>query len=285
MEQETLMDIKERAQKPNSNIPHPFLKWAGSKRYLLKHIVDSLPKNFNSYREPFLGSGALFFLLNPTKAMLSDTNAELINTFAAIRDNVESVIEYIQPLKPNKTLFYKIRNQRSVGKYKRAAEFIYLNKSCWNGLYRVNSKGVFNVPYGSPKSDVIASLENLRACSKSLNSENVQLSTCDFEESLSKAQKGDLVYLDPPYVTSHSNNGFIEYNEKIFSWADQVRLANIAKDLVASGVYVIASNANHKEVLKLYQGFAKKEIFRNSTLASDVTKRGVVSEVLLVSQK
>ena len=151
-----LDSIEERAQKPNSSLPHPFLKWAGSKRYLLKHIVNAIPKQYNTYREPFLGGGAVFFLLRPNAAVLSDTNEELINTYLAIRDNANSVFEYIKPLKPNKTTYYQIRNNRSKGKYKQAAEFIYINKTCWNGLYRVNSKGVFNVPYGSPKNNYIA---------------------------------------------------------------------------------------------------------------------------------
>lgn len=273
----------ERARKPNSSLPHPFLKWAGSKRYLLKYIVEVLPKKYNTYREPFLGGGSVFFLLQPDAAVLSDTNVDLVNTYMAIRDNHNSVFNYIQPLKPNKKTYYQIRDNRSNGKYKRAAEFIYINKTCWNGLYRVNSKGIFNVPYGSPKNNYIADLENLKECSALLNKENVKLLVSDFEDALAGTKKDDLVFLDPPYVTGHSNNGFVEYNEKIFSWADQIRLAKVAKQLASIGAHVIVSNANHSQVLELYKGFNKTQINRYSTLAGDINKRGQVSEVLLVS--
>lgn len=276
-------NTEDRAQKKTSGIPHPFLKWAGSKRYLLKHIIGALPKSFNTYREPFLGGGSLFFFLKPEKAILSDTNEDLINTYLAIRHNVDSVFGYIGLLKPNKKTYYEIREKRSKGKFKRAAEFIYINKTCWNGLYRVNSKGIFNVPYGSPKNNYIADIDNLKECSKLLNKETIELRICDFEEALAGTKQGDLVYLDPPYVTGHSNNGFIEYNEKIFSWSDQLRLAKIARQLVAIGARVVISNANHNQVLELYKGFNKIQIDRNSTLAGDINKRGKVSEVLLVS--
>lgn len=282
-DEQTLDNIEERAHKLKLSTPHPFLKWAGSKRYLLKHIVGSLPQSFNTYREPFLGGGSLFFFLKPELAVLSDTNEDLINTYAAIRDNASSVFNYISPLKSNKTTYYKIREKRSKGKFKRAAEFIYINKTCWNGLYRVNSKGIFNVPYGSPKNNYIADIDNLRECSKLLNKEAIELRMCDFEEALAETKQGDLVYLDPPYVTGHSNNGFVEYNEKIFSWSDQLRLAKVAMQLASIGAHVVVSNANHNQVLELYKGFNKMQINRNSTLAGDINKRGKVSEVLLVS--
>jgi len=279
----TIDNSEEPTQKTPSSTPHPFLKWAGSKRYILKHIIGAFPQSFNTYREPFLGGGSLFFFLKPEKAILSDTNEDLINTYLAIRHNVDSVFDYISLLKPNKTTYYKIREKRSKGKLKRAAEFIYINKTCWNGLYRVNSKGVFNVPYGSPKNNYIADIDNLRKCSNLLNKETIELRTCDFEEALTGTKQGDLVYLDPPYVTGHSNNGFVEYNEKIFSWADQIRLAKVAKKLSSIGAHVLVSNANHTQVLELYKGFDKIQIDRNSTLAGDINKRGKVSEVLLFS--
>jgi DNA adenine methylase len=278
-----LEEVEGRVQRPNSSLPHPFLSWAGSKRYILKYIVDLLPGSFNTYREPFLGSGALFFLLRPKRAVISDTCDELIDTFTAIRDNVDAVINYLRPWKPRKRLFYQIRQHRSRGSFKRAAEFIYLNKSCWNGLYRVNSEGIFNVPYGSPKSDFIADFDNLRECARALRGPEVNLVACDFEKAIAETHRGDLVYLDPPYVTGHSDNGFIEYNEVIFSWADQLRLAKAARRLAANGAHVIVSNADYDRILDLYPGFSIKHFDRSSTLASDVTKRRVVSEVLLFS--
>jgi len=192
-------------------------------------------------------------------------------------------MQYLQPLKPDPVLFYGIRGGRSSGRIKRAAEFIYLNKTCWNGLYRVNSQGTFNVPYGAPKSDFIADPANLVSCANALRQPAVTLDACDFQQALADSSAGDLVYLDPPYVTSHSNNGFLEYNETIFSWKDQVRLADIAKRLHRKGVHVIVSNANHGPVVELYKGFCVKTFDRSSTLASDVTKRRTVSEVLIHS--
>ena len=137
-----------RAQSPNSALPRGFLRWAGSKRAMLRHIVPFLPVKYRTYREPFLGSGALFFLLQPERAELSDTCAQLIESFEGVRKNVSQVIRFLKPLKPDRNMFYQIRNNPSSGRIKRAAEFIYLNKTCWNGLYRVNGDGRFNVPFG-----------------------------------------------------------------------------------------------------------------------------------------
>jgi DNA adenine methylase len=278
-----LEDLRKRVQRPNSINPRSFLRWAGSKRFALKHILDVLPNQFHIYREPFLGSGALFFLLRPKRAVLSDTCSELVGTFIAIRDNVNAVIDHLRPMKPRKETFYHIRQNRSTDRFKYAAEFIYLNKSCWNGLYRVNSAGIFNVPFGRPKTDFIVDFENLRSCSITLKSPEISLRICDFEESISGSKPGDLVYLDPPYVTGHNDNGFIEYNQVLFSLDDQRRMAKIAKRLVANGVHVIVSNANHHAIIELYSGFAIKHFDRSSTLASDITKRRKVSEVLLFS--
>jgi DNA adenine methylase len=281
----TIKEIELRALHPKSSTPRPFLRWAGSKRYVLKHLLELLPVQFNTYYEPFLGSGALFFLLRPSHAVLSDSCAELVENFIAVRENVEAVVRHITPLKPQKDLFYSIRDNRSKHKYKRAAEFIYLNKTCWNSLYRVNSDGVFNVPYGRPKTDFIIDIENLRACAKALQGTDISLRTSDFEESVSSAKEGDFVYFDPPYVTGHRNNGFIDYNEVLFSWKDQQRLAKVARDLIKRGVHVIISNADHNAILDLYPGFTKKTFERSSTLASDITKRKKVSEVILFSQE
>lgn len=279
----SLDELQKRVQHPNSTTPRSFLRWAGSKRFILRHVLDLLPSRFLTYREPFLGSGALFFLLRPQKAVLSDSCGELIETFSAIRDNVGAVIKHLSTLKREKEIYYHVRQNRSNDRFKRAAEFIYLNKSCWNGLYRVNSAGVFNVPFGNHKSDFVVDDDNLRACAVALRSIDVSIQPHDFEQNIKESSPGDLVYLDPPYVTGHNNNGFIEYNEVIFSWDDQQRLANIARSLASKGVHVIVSNANHQEIIALYTGFSVKHFNRSSTLASDVTKRRMISEVLLYS--
>ncbi len=273
--------VLKRALSPNASYPRSFLRWAGSKRFLLDHIVELLPDKFNVYREPFLGSGALYFLLQPKKAVLSDTCADLVETFSAVRDNVSAVLRYLSLLDPSEKTYYEIRRNRSQGQFKYAAEFIYLNKTCWNGLYRVNSAGLFNVPYGRNESGVVVDPKNLKACAESLGSKSIVLKTCNFEENLKEAKQGDLVYLDPPYVTGHNNNGFVAYNEVLFSWDDQERLAKLALALAQKGVHVIVSNADHEAIVDLYKDFSVKRFYRSSTLASDITKRRKISEVLL----
>jgi DNA adenine methylase len=275
--------IADRASAPLSAVPRPFLRWAGSKRWLLKHLVPLLPPRFRTYREPFLGSGALFFLLSPTRAVLSDKCGDLIEAYGALRDGVSTIVRYLKPLKPDRDLFYAIRKAPSRGRLKRVAEFLYLNKTCWNGLYRVNSKGRFNVPYGMPKTDFIMDFENLRACSLALRKRDVKLRSCDFEVALEDVAAGDLVYLDPPYVNRHNNNGFIDYNESLFSWEDQKRLAMRARELANAGVHVIVTNADNADVLELYHGFRSYTLTRSSTLASDAKCRVQVKETILYS--
>lgn len=260
------------------------MRWAGSKQALLSEITRFVPESFGRYYEPFLGSGALFFHLKPKRATLSDVSAELIGVWESVRDQPETLIDYLRPLKPDKAAYYRIRGQRSTDQTTRAGEFLYLNKTCWNGLYRVNSKGEFNVPYGAPRSDFIVDPENLRECSTVLSSREVSIRNCDFEVAVSRARAGDFVYLDPPYVTKHNFNGFRDYNEKLFSWDDQVRLAALAKRLANKGVHVVISNAKHTDVLELYPDFERHTIYRSSTLSSDKAFRGTVSEVVLTAQ-
>jgi DNA adenine methylase len=223
----------------------------------------------------------LFFLLRPERAVLGDTCGELVETFEAVRDNSAAVLRYIHPLKPKRRVFYEIRNRRSRGRFQRAAEFIYLNKTCWNGLYRVNSSGEFNVPYGKPESDGIVDDDNLRACANLLGQPGVQIRTSDFGAIVAEAEYHDLVYLDPPYVTSHSNNGFIDYNEKLFAWQDQQRLAQAAIELDRRGAHVIVTNAHNADVIHLYKGFDLVTVERRSTLAGDVAARRAVREVII----
>lgn len=266
-----------------SAVPRPFLRWAGSKQALIPQLMPILPQQFGRYYEPFLGSGALFFHLKPKAASLTDVSGELIDLWTAVRDSPDTLIDYLKPLKPDKTLYYKIRENRSLEKVIRAAEFLYLNKTCWNGLYRVNSNGKFNVPYGAPRSDFIFDEQNLLACARILKRSSVTIRKCDFVESLQRARRGDLVYLDPPYVTQHNNNGFRDWNEKLFRWEDQERLARQAKALKERGAFVVVSNANHQDIRNLYQGFKAHVVSRSSTLSSDSSFRGRVTELVLTA--
>jgi DNA adenine methylase len=273
--------LAERAARSLSATPRPFLRWAGSKRSLLTQIVDVLPPTFRRYYEPFLGSGSLFFLLQPEQAVLGDTCCELVETFSAVRDKPELVLRYIAGLKVERDFFYEVRANRSLGRYKRAAEFIYLNKACWNGLYRVNSNGDFNVPYGAPKSTNVVDASNLRTCAEALSRPGVVIEQASFLETVGGVGEGDLVFLDPPYVTGHNNNGFIDYNETLFSWEDQVAAARAATAAAERGAHVVVTNAHHDDVLALYPGFSVKPLSRASTLASDSSKRRRVEEAVI----
>lgn len=266
-----------------SAAPRPFLRWAGSKQRLLGQIRPFIPKTYGRYYEPFLGSGALFLALQPERATLSDFSEEVVGVWKSVRDSNTYLAEYLRPLKPSKEIFYDIRSSRSVDYPERAAEFLYLNKTCWNGLYRVNSKGEFNVPYGSPQSDFIFDEGNLRKCSELLGRSSITIDCCDFSKTLRTPRSGDLVFLDPPYVTKHNFNGFRDYNERLFSWADQERLAVAARRLADRGVHVIVSNADHADVIGLYEDFRLVQLERPSTLASNAAKRGRVTEAMFLS--
>jgi DNA adenine methylase len=274
--------LPERAASPLSAVPRPFLRWAGSKRLVLQHIIPHLPKQFGTYFEPFLGGGSLFFLLRPQRAVLSDTCSELIETYKAIRDNSGSVLCHLERLKPSPATFYAIRDSRASGRFRRAAEFIYLNKTCWNGLYRVNAAGKFNVPYGRPKSDRLIDEDNLRACGALLRKRGVSVLCEDFEVVASSAREGDLVFLDPPYVTGHRNNGFVDYNEVLFSWEDQARLAQFARWLRERGCFVLVTNADHEAIFDIYHDFKCTRFDRKSTIASSMPSRGRTTELIIV---
>lgn len=274
----------ELCRAPLSIEPRPFLTWAGSKRLILSHIVHLLPRQYRRYYEPFLGSGALFFLLQPPRATLGDSCGPLIETYRAIGANPSAVWRYLSSISVDRDTYTWVRENRSRGTYKNAAEFIYLNKTCWNGLYRVNASGKFNVPFGRPNPKAaIAHKTNLQACSEALARPNVTLLDCDFLDSLNGVGEGDLVYLDPPYVTGHSNNGFIDYNEVLFSWEDQERLAQTAADLKTKGAHVIVSNADHPAIRDLYSRFRIVSFDRQATISGKVSSRGTTKEILASS--
>ncbi len=194
----------------------PFLKWAGGKRWLISQHSKIFPNTFNTYIEPFLGSGAVFFKLQPQKAILSDINKELIVTYQAIKEDWQKVLHGLQKHQKlfNKAYYYKIRQDKPENIYDKAARLIFLNRTCWNGLYRVNLDGEFNVPIGT-KTDVIMKDDDFETISKTL--QNADLLPDDFENIINKANKNDLIFVDPPYTVRHDNNGFIKYNEKLFS--------------------------------------------------------------------
>jgi len=261
----------------------PFLKWAGGKRWMIYEYPGLFPKEYNRYIEPFLGSGAVFFNLKPKKAILSDLNSDLIETYCAIRDDYKRVDAELKKhhRNHNKSYYYEMRNKRLRASATRAAQFIYLNRTCWNGLYRVNLNGVFNVPIGT-KTNVILPTDNFQAISKLLK--RVRLMNKDFEPIVAKAKESDLLFIDPPYTVKHNNNNFRKYNEHIFSWEDQIRLCDSLLAAKARGAHIILCNADNTSVKNLYKDIGKIiKLKRKSTLAADPSKRQKTSELAILN--
>lgn len=258
----------------------PFLSWVGSKRKLIKHLVPYIPAQWNTYFEPFLGGGALFFYLAPEKAVVSDCCPALIETYKAVKTNHRAIASFLRPLSPTRDEFDRMKKFSPRSSASKAGQFIFLNKSCWNGLYRVNSDGIFNVPYGMPRTDFLVDEANFGLCAKQLRRKRVSVKLQDFEKIEKDVAAGDFVFFDPPYVTSHNLNGFADWNERIFSWQDQIRLAALARRLVQKGANVLITNADHSDVKYLYADFGYSQIVRSTTLASDKSKRGQTSEAV-----
>lgn len=266
---------------PQILLPTPFLKWAGGKRWLSKRIVELAHPLHGKYIEPFLGGGAVFFALQPAQAILSDANFELINAYQAVRSDPKRIEELLQEHqhRHSKEYYYLMRDYRSRCELRMAARFIYLNRTCWNGLYRVNLSGKFNVPMGT-KSTVIMPTDNWQVTSEILNPANL---VCrDFEESIDEAERGDLVFADPPYTVKHNLNGFIKYNNSLFSWDDQIRLRNALLRARHRGAKVIVTNAHHASIKELYQEhFSLESVARASVLAGSSAHRGRYEELLI----
>lgn len=261
---------------------HPFLKWPGGKRWFVTKYGHLLPRTFDNYIEPFLGSGAVFFHLQPNRAILGDRNAELIQSYLAVRDSPRSVMRHLKKhqREHNSEYYYTIRNQIMRTDATRAARFIYLNRTCFNGIYRVNRKGQFNVPLGT-KTAVLLDTDDFLAISKLLARSKITIS--DFEPLIDAAEKNDLIFADPPYTVRHNNNGFVKYNEILFSWADQERLASALLRAAHRGVKIVATNAAHCEIRALYplRTFSLQEVDRYSSISSDSTSRRAYQELVI----
>lgn len=283
MDSQQLLPLQELENQSNTIAEiKPFLRWAGAKNWLVKKDISTyLPSKFKNYHEPFLGGASIFFHVRPKhNAYLSDLNPDLINTYVQVRDNLDEVIEFLGTLSNTKESYYAVRNQSYLEPYQKAAQFIYLNKLSYNGIYRVNKNGIYNVPYGYRKNVDITNEENLRRASECLK--NSIISSQDFSESLKNVEEGDLVFIDPPYTVMHENNGFIEYNQRIFSWEDQVRLAENIRELLDHNVYFILTNASHDSIFTLYKGIGNiHKIERRSHIGGKGAKRGIVNELLI----
>ncbi len=260
----------------------PFLKWTGGKQWLAAVANHLIPDGWKGrYFEPFLGGGSVFFSLATDDALLSDANAELVDAYLGVKESPEDVIAVLKRYPHERSFFESLRRTQPRMPHTKAARLIYLNKTAFNGMYRVNLKGEFNVPFGRYANPTICQADRIRQASAAL--QGAQLSVGDFEEHLAPAQTGDLVYLDPPYITGHRNNGFLKYNAPLFSWEDQQRLARLAVGLAARGVVVMVSNSDHDDVTSLYRGFFKYVVTRNSLIGGSGSERGLVREALLAS--
>ena len=261
----------------------PFLKWAGGKRWFVQRHSDLLPKNFDRYVEPFLGSGAVFFHLQPGMALITDINEELIETYLAVRDDWRKVYEHLRvhQAKHCKQHYYRVRQTNMKSPYARAARFIYLNRTCWNGLYRVNLDGVFNVPIGT-KQNVIMQNDDFESIAALLR--NADVRTSDFKAVVDSTKAGDFLFVDPPYTVKHENNGFVKYNEKLFRWEDQIRLRNCLADAADRGVKVLLTNASHYSIHEIYsERFDVIPVSRQSVIAADRECRRMSEELIIRS--
>lgn len=272
----------------NGEIPS-FIKWAGGKKQLLKQFKQFFPSKAERYFEPFVGGGAVAFYIiqknNLKEIYLSDINEELINCYEVIRDNVEELITKLEFHREshNKDYYYAIRelSPELLSKVERASRFIYLNKTCFNGLYRVNSKGKFNVPMGSYKNPSIFQENDLKELSKILK--NVRILKMPFEKILDYAKEGDFIYFDPPYYPLTKGKNFTSYTKDNFSEQDQIKLAQVFKELDKKGCKVMLSNSDTEFIKQLYKGYNIYIVKATRMINCDATKRGVINEVVVTN--
>ena len=272
--------------------PKPFVKWAGGKRQLLAELEKNFPKQFGTYFEPFLGGGAVLFDLLAKKPNLkcsvSDLNSDLVLAYVTIRDKLGRLIESLENHSKNyhkdsTNYYYEVRKQEPKSQIEKVSRLLFLNKTCFNGLYRVNSKGKFNVPMGRYTNPNIVNSENLTTASKFLQSEKIKISCRDFESILKDAKKGDFVYFDPPYQPVSDTANFTSYTHRDFTEDDLQRLADLANQLNSKGVHVLLSNSNTKIVKKIFSSkkWKVKEIAVNRAINSNSQKRTGHKEVLI----
>jgi DNA adenine methylase len=277
-----------------ASYPSPFVKWAGGKRKLAPLLIETFPEDFDPekhhYFEPFIGGGALMFALgNPEGKLvipgrnlyINDLNPELTNTYEVIRDSVSALVKELEQLstKINEKTFYEIRQTVPRGKVARAARFIYLNKTCFNGLWRVNSKGEFNVPFGKSKNPSLFVEENLRACSRRLKGSVITNES--FEKAIAKARKGDLVYFDPPYIPLSASASFAAYAKEGFDLSDQELLAETIQKLTKKGVFVLLSNSDTPMTRKIFRkALTLRKVLMSRSISSSGSTRKPVYEVL-----
>lgn len=273
----------------------PFVKWVGGKRQLLPEIEKYIPSKISTYYEPFVGGGAVFLNHQPKKAVLNDFNEELIMTYQAIMDDVDGLIAELKIHEENneQEYFYDVRawdreeGYEELSTVKKAARLIYLNKTCFNGLYRVNSSGFFNTPYGRYKNPNIVNEYTLRALSMYFNTNNITFKTGDFEDAVKGIRKGSFVYFDPPYAPLSPTSNYTGYTLAGFNEADQIRLKKLCDKLNKRGVKFLLSNSNVPFIQELYdeEDYIIEVVGAKRAINSKGDKRGEVEEVLIRNYK
>lgn len=269
----------------------PVTKWVGGKRQLLPELIDKVPQRYNRYFEPFIGGGALFFRLSPQTAVINDKNSELINIYRSIKNYPEKLIELLEKhqIGNSKEYYLDIRSMDRDGRLKlmsdveRAARVLYMLRVDFNGMYRVNKKGQFNVPYGKYKNPKIVNKKNIEAVSQYFNENDIKILNDDFAVAVSEARKEDFVYFDPPYVPLSTTSSFTSYTKDGFEKEDQIRLADKFFELASKGVKVMESNSDTKITRELYKDANIYKIKANRVINSKASNRGKINELIITS--
>lgn len=264
-------------------VSQPFLKWAGGKTQLLDELLKRMPQDYNVFFEPFIGGGALYFAVSPKTAVIADINDDLVNVYDVVRDHPEELIEALKGYVNDKDFFYEVRAQdlHSLTPIERAARLIYLNRTCFNGLYRVNKSGQFNVPFANYKNPNIVQAERLLAASNTLS--ETKVFNASFEKVLVKAKAGDFIYLDPPYYPKDVYSDFKRYNKEQFYKNDHERLAELYNELSDRGCYVMLSNSDTPFTRNLYKKWRVDTVYAKRMINSDSSKRGEVTEIIVTN--
>lgn len=263
----------------------PFLKWVGGKRQLLVEIKNNMPAKFNNYFEPFVGGGALFFDLELESAIINDYNYELINTYLNVKENPSDLILSLRKHRNESEYYYQIRdldknnNIDNISSLERASRFIYLNKTCFNGLYRVNKKGEFNAAFGKCKNPNICDEETILAASATLKKTKILCG--DFQNIKTLIKKEDFVYLDPPYEPISNTSNFVSYTESGFDFEMQIKVKELCDYIHSIGAYFLVSNSDSNNIRELFKSYTIETVQATRSINSDSTNRGFVNELLI----
>lgn len=271
----------------NKTQPQPFVKWAGGKRQILDDIKKYIPEKFSSYYEPFVGGGAVLFELQPKKAVINDANKHIINVYRVIKNNIDALITDLKKHKNEEDYYYKIRALdrkdifQEMSAVEKASRILYLNKTCYNGLFRVNSSGEFNVPFGRYKNPDIVNEGVLRAVHNYLNNNNIRIFNADFEEAMKGMRKEAFVYFDPPYHPISDSSYFTGYTLDGFNKKDQIRLKKLCDNLDKRNCRFLLSNSGAEFIQNLYSDYKIEVVKAKRSINSNANKRGAIKEILV----